>query len=582
VSARTAPASNAEWGVDRIGPAWAARAYAPAGGQDHLGLGSVSSDRILPMLAPGINVLTIHPRYWSVYAWILDDFWAHDLPRTRASFVQFYRPREALFAFACQLCDAAEHSSVTGNIVGSRRTAGEAQTATEFEPGYDYIKEALGGFGLYYRSAMETTGLVERADPTAGLPYDTVTSAGKALAAAYRSEVADTQLVRTFLASPTVTGPVPRTVLEEFARRGCLCQLRKAKEADLPLLRDLFTHVGDPTGARRGTLRYLLDLCTTTNEDGLNQDRFRQLIYFRSLDDKTYVPQAGTAEIARRWRLYQAREYFGFALNRLWAWFARRGLDWSSDGLALVPLTDVWNSLRDELNTSYMPAGREVTGTKFTADTLVADLVTWLMGRVDVTGDLNAVWPRDGAVDEHELFRWCSNASDDADTLVAMMSILLLVYQRIGTPARLLAAGSDMDIVREGGALRIGMARFFAALQRELKKNPTLIDLLTWIYSSWIIPQHERVAAAKLVNGDTFRFRRVGTAVQFFHQDAPAVLNDSRYLALSTTVHELGLVSALHQPQRKLTATGKTLLSAGDLATGAMAAAIEALTAGGA
>lgn len=47
------------WGVERTGPAWAARAYPPAAGQDHLGLGSVSSDRILPMLSPGINVLTI-------------------------------------------------------------------------------------------------------------------------------------------------------------------------------------------------------------------------------------------------------------------------------------------------------------------------------------------------------------------------------------------------------------------------------------------------------------------------------------------------------------------------------------------
>jgi hypothetical protein len=578
VAADTAPTPSPVWGVDRTGPAWAARAYAPAGGQDHLGLGSVSSDRILPMLSPGINVLTIHPRYWSVYAWILDDFWAHDLPRTRAAFVQFYRPRETLFAFACQLCDTKEHTTVTGNIVGSRRTAGEAQTATEFDAGFDYIKQALGGFGLYYRSAMEATGLIERADPTAGLPYDTVTPAGKALADAYRSEVAHTELVRTFLASPAVTGPVPRPVLEEFARKGCLCQLRKATDADLPLLQDLFTHLGDLAGARRGTLRFLLDLCTTTNGDGLNQDRFRQLIYFRSLDGETYLPQAGTAVIARRWRLYQAREYFAFALNRLWAWLARRGLDWSSDGLALVPLTDISNSLRDELDTSDMPAGREVTGPSLLADTPVADLVGWLTGRVDVNGDLNAVWPRDAAVDEHELFRWCSNADDDADTLVAMLSILLLVYQRIGTPARLLAAGSDMNIVREGGALRIGMARFFTALHQELKKNPTLMELLTWIYSSWIIPQHERVAVAKLVNGDTFRFRRVGTALQFFHQDAPAVLNDSRYLALSTTVHELGLVSALHQPQRKLTATGKALLSTGDLPAGAMAAAIEALT----
>ncbi len=188
--------------------------------------------------------------------------------------------------------------------------------------------------------------------------------------------------------------------------------------------------------------------------------------------------------------------------------------------------------------------------------------------------------PRDTAVDEHELYSRCNNTDDEADTLIAMMAILLLLHQRIGRPSRQLILGGDTDIVREGGALRIGMARFFTALHQELKKNPTLIDLLTWIYSSWIIPQHERVAVAKLVDGDTFRFRRVGNALQFFHQDAPADLNDSRYRALSTTVHELGLVSALHQPGRKLTASGKTLLWTGDLPAGAMAAAIEALSLG--
>ena len=75
---------EASWGTDVTGPFWAAQAYPPRAGQDHLGLGSVSSDRILPRLSPGINVLTIHPRYWSFYAFVLDEFWARDLPRTRA------------------------------------------------------------------------------------------------------------------------------------------------------------------------------------------------------------------------------------------------------------------------------------------------------------------------------------------------------------------------------------------------------------------------------------------------------------------------------------------------------------------
>ena len=77
--------------VDAV-PYWTERMFLPGGGQDHLGLGSVVTDRILPRLSPGINVLTIHPRYWSFYAFVLDEFWDRDLPRTRAALREWYRP----------------------------------------------------------------------------------------------------------------------------------------------------------------------------------------------------------------------------------------------------------------------------------------------------------------------------------------------------------------------------------------------------------------------------------------------------------------------------------------------------------
>jgi hypothetical protein len=68
---------------DEVGPFWTEKLYRPSRGQDHLGLGSVSSDRILRMLVPGINVLTVHPRYWSFYSFVLDEFWRRRLARTR-------------------------------------------------------------------------------------------------------------------------------------------------------------------------------------------------------------------------------------------------------------------------------------------------------------------------------------------------------------------------------------------------------------------------------------------------------------------------------------------------------------------
>ena len=91
------------------GPFWTEKLYRPSGGQDHLGLGSVSSDRILRALVPGINVLTVHPRYWSFYSFVLDEFWQRRLTRNRRSFAGFYRPCEAIYAVAVHLCDRPEH-----------------------------------------------------------------------------------------------------------------------------------------------------------------------------------------------------------------------------------------------------------------------------------------------------------------------------------------------------------------------------------------------------------------------------------------------------------------------------------------
>jgi len=71
--------NKVELGWGDTGPFWAARVFKPKPGRDHLGLASVSQDRILPVLSPGINVLTPHPRYWSFYLLVLDDFWGRGL-----------------------------------------------------------------------------------------------------------------------------------------------------------------------------------------------------------------------------------------------------------------------------------------------------------------------------------------------------------------------------------------------------------------------------------------------------------------------------------------------------------------------
>jgi hypothetical protein len=563
------------WGWEETGPVWGARVFAPKSGQDHLGLGSVSSDRILPALSPGINVLTIHPRYWSFYAWVLDDYWAADLPRNRGSFVTFYRPREAVFSMACHVCVAPEHATIAGNINGSRRISPKVQ-GSEFDPQFDYIKEPLGGYGLYYRSAMELTGALVVASPANGFPIDAPTPAGRALAAAFRAAVADTEVARA-LSNVEVTQPISRDALIEFARKACLCQLRVAEDHDLPLLRDLFLHSGSSAevASRGETLRMLLDLSTCRQSADLTQDDFRQLVYFRQLDGSDYEPRTELVDVARRWRVYQGREYFAYVFNRLLRWISRRGLEATDGGLTLLSKASLWSLVADSLDESARDPDLGLALPDVGSGSPVAELLAHLTTQVDCAPHSDEVWPRHDALDEHALYLACREYDEDnGRTLVALLALVLLLRERFGLPARPLEYVDEQVLLAEGGSLRIGMARFMYQFNQRMLRGPNLGELARWLIEDFVIVQHERVATAKLPD-DTYRVRRVGDAVRFFAQEAPAVFNDSRFHALSTTVHELGWVTSFRQPDRRLTASGRDLLVKGDLPEGALAAAAQ-------
>ena len=547
-----------------------------ARGQDHLGLGSVSSDRILPSLSPGINVLTIHPRYWSFYSWVLDDFWATDLPRTRSAFRDFYRPREALFAMACHVCDAPEHKTLVANVVGTRRVRPRAGDA-DFDPQFDYIKEALGGYGLYYRSAMELTGALIVAGPANGFPFDAPTPIGRALAAAFRDAMSGTRLAAT-LERGDLAALVPRDVLVEFARAACLCQLRMAESHDLPLLQDLFLHSGTPheITSRSETLRMLLDLSRCRSSEAIGQDDFRQIIYFRELENSQYEPRVELVDVARRWRVYQGREYFGYVFNRLLRWVSRRGLAETDAGLTLLPLSGLWKLVAQALDGSATDPHVGLALPEVDASTRVADFLNALTEEVDVGVSADAVWPRHEGLDEHVLYQACQDIdTDDGRTLIALVALILLLRERFGLPKRGAEFGREQSLLAEGGALRNGMARFMRLLNQRLLRNPAIAELARWLIEDFVIVQHERVATAKLPD-DTYRVRRVGDSLRFFAQETPAGFNDSRFLALSTTVHELGWVTTFRGAERKLTPSGHALLTDGDLPSGALETAAAA------
>jgi hypothetical protein len=450
--------------------------------------------------------------------------------------------------------------------VGAQKAGPSAAQAPEaFDPQFSYIDSDLGGYGLYYATTIAAMGLIAPALSGTNLSFDAPTPEGRIVAAGFRSAVADTVYYRDYFADST--RPVPEEVVRDYIRRACLCQLQTDAASDRELLRDVFLHAGAEAAAttRRATLRFLLDLAQQSDGIRLDEDDFRQLIYFRAHPNgATYRPRDGMERTARRWRLYQAREYYAYALNRLWSYLCAWGLDASVGGSRPVPLATLWEHLEAALDFTGLADDFGIADPGFSATTPIVEVATWAGEVAKVTGTLDDGWDVQASLHEHALYWWSRGSGPGPTTLPGMAVLLLLVAGRLGSPATAADHAMDWDLVTEGGVARLAMSRFIVQLRRRAMAQDTIGELLGWLYRDYVIRQHQQVAVTKLPD-DTYRFRRESDRLRFFQQRAQAFMSNSRFEALATTVHELGFVQALGNDTHALSDAGQQLLDGGDL-----------------
>jgi hypothetical protein len=471
--------------------------------------------------------------------------------------MDFYRPREAIFSIATNLCDRPEHHACGDmlGVVGSRKSSQYVSSKpARYDPDFEYIDADLGGYGLYYSTTMTTMGLVV---PALGgtVPVDAPTPIGRAVADAFRMVIGDTTYYTTYFDHPDKK--VPTDVLVEYIRRACLCQLHDKGASDQHLLQDVFLHGGNTSEAenRKQSLRLILDIADQANGTAIDQEVFRQLIYYwPQTQPVKYRPRADLLVTARRWRLYQAREYYSYALNRLWEHLCAWGIDRTSGGIRSVPVMELWEHLSSAL---------EFEQSDLDAASSLAQLVKWVTKASGATGTLDDTWLNTKGIDEHQLYGRA--VKTEGDYIVAqMVAMLALLYARLGSPELAARYEQEWGIVREGGVLRLSMNRFFHLFRRDLMAGQTIGEFTRTLVSDYVIRQHERVALAKLPD-DTFRFRREGDHLRFFNLSAVAGMNNSRFQALATTVSDLGWVSGLACADRRLSPLGRRLLETGDL-----------------
>ena len=386
-------------------PQWIAHMYAATSGEDHLGLASVSSDQILPMLSPTINVATVHPRYHGFYAFLLDEFWRRDLPRSPRAWIQFFRPRDFLYSIAMHLCDRDEHD-VIGGVTGSRKTGPiAAREPATFDTTTNYIKEPLGGYGLYYRSVLAGLGLVYPGGPRLPYPVDVPTEKGKDLATTFRSEIEVTAYYQQDFDQDQAVVTIER--VREYARAACLCRLRAPDATDGPILRDLFLEEPRETAPdRRATMRMLLDIADRTDGQPVDQGAFRQLVFFGTASNGSrYEPRGDLADTHTRWRLYQAREYYAFALTGMFVNLCDWGIEQGGD-LRPLSLDAVADQVSAGLQFDRLAALLDLPGPGLDGSAPFDALLDWLVGVVGASAEtFDETCGLDAPVNEDALYR---------------------------------------------------------------------------------------------------------------------------------------------------------------------------------
>ena len=486
-------------------PQWIEPMYAPMTGQNHLGLTSVSSSQILPTLSPGIIVQTVHPRYHSFYAFVLEEFWQRRLPRTLPALVDFFRPCEFIFSVGCLLCDSSTHEGTAGIIGAAKTSALARQRLPEYDPSFDYIDTPLGGLQLYYRGVMAGLELItpgghgipvplRSGQGSAAFPIDIPTGRGPALARAFREAVKDTAYYSTYMGT---RDPVPLEVVEEFGRVACLCRLQDPSAPDHQPLLDLFMHAGEDAQQRRATFRLFLDLAEQTDEYAVDQEGFRRLIYFGRSGAAEYAPREEVRDALAHWRLYQAREYYAFALNTMWAYFCDWGVRAGGDVHALS-VEDYLEHCRGNLRLRETAAMLDAAGPELTPASPWRELEDWLLELVgaESAGDFDRLARLDSELQEDALYRLAkAHVGLPAASLTGMVVMLAVLALRFADLR--LRTRPEWEIARMGGQERPSFDTFLRDLDG-LKHNAglTIEEVLRRISERYVVAQHLRWHAA--------------------------------------------------------------------------------------
>ena len=529
---KPAPVGWPEW-VDR-------HQFTVKDGRDPLGLETITTDRIVPLLVPGILALSGRARYVSIHLFLLDEFARRRLEPTAANQSVYMRRCEYDFGAAVLLCERCGADAAPVGAMTLRPIVRRAEN--EVPRGFS-VDSDLGGYGLYYRTPLRELGLVAQRGSLMDekpIPIDLLASPrAVAIADAYREAIKDTVFYRQYFLGQD---PIPRAVLQDFAKAGCLCRLVESPH-EVSLVRGAFFEEWggvDPETVRRRRQAFalMLRLAETAPEVLVDQAQHRRATW--AALEGIVGESSAWATTVQRWAALYGKEYYQDGLLILWRAVNQLGREHCPpDGLPPSAFLDL---VRRQLSSAYLRIG---------PDTVALD------GSQPTDRVLNEVAQKTAGLSLEDL-RTKYVGSEHA---LAGVLMLLALFDRVRVTDTLPADSGWHEISRQGGNSQPGLLVFVSRFRNHLSQRPVLADTLAWLVRDFVITAHDRIATAKLPDF-TFRFRLEGGLLRFY--DSPGIefgLADSRHSALSSLGRDMGLWSDTGGVPR-ITAAGHDLVRA--------------------
>jgi hypothetical protein len=478
-------------------PVWIKSSFEVTAGRDPLGIQTITIDRIMPLLAPGILALSRRARYFSFYPFLLDEYERLRLPATMSALSTFIKQREYEFALAVQLCSNG-CGQIASGVVGKQRASPATRYKTDAYERGESVESHLGGYGLYYRTPLIEVGIVARIGTPWGpesepVPLDVLAGDdGKNLAQAFRDAVSDTDYYRNYM---TGARPIPLEVIKEYAAHACLCRLVEAPHEQALIRSALFeSRLGTAereVEQRQRSFALFLSLVEEDPEITVLDPVFRDTI--RKTFERGDSRSDTHANTLSQWAALIAKEYLQEGLSSIWSQIYRAGL-------AAQPIDGF---SRDELNTLLTQTILDIGEVRLDDTQLPAAPGTPLQdfsdAVIDAARDLSLEELRDWAIEE--------------DTAVAGLALILVLYDRIPDAATVSRGWSQIG--HQQSDHQPGLLGFGVSLREHSEGNPTLSQTLAWLGRRYVISAHESIAYSKLPNF-TFRFRWEQGRLRFY------------------------------------------------------------------